>query len=225
MTLLVGRAPDDRGPGDPALTLGIRLARAWSEDLVLCTVHAGGRAGGPIDSTDVPRDVAAVEVTVVDRSVTDGLLRTAREHDATALVIGDPPVRPGTTSGRLLRAADRPLAVAGQTRDVGPITRVTCAWSGGTDTGAVLDAAGGYARRAGVGCGWPRSRRALALDPARDRPRRRGRGRRRVARADPRRPARRPRPPRPRGAETLAAVGNDVAAAVASVGWDAATCW
>lgn len=222
MTLLVGRAPDDRGPGDPALTLGVRLARAWSEDLVLCTVHAAGRAGGPTASPDVPDDVTAVEVTVVDRSVTDGLMRRAREHDATAVVIGDPPVRPGTTSGRLLRAVDRPLAVAGGTRDGGPITRVTCAWSGGTDTGPVLDAAAGYARQAGVAlrvaafaprpaptippeigldaedevvAGW----REQTLSDQRDA----------LARRDL------------AGVETLAAVGNDVAAAVASVGWDA----
>lgn len=153
MTLLVGWTPDDRAD---ALTLGLRLARVWSDDLVLCSVQAGGagtvRAGSPPPPpADLPADVPVTTTAVQDRSVPGGLVRAARAHGASTVVLGDGPLRPGTVASRLARAAELPVAIAGPTGEDGPITRVTCAYGGSRDAEGVLATAHAWAQRCDAG--------------------------------------------------------------------------
>jgi hypothetical protein len=221
VTLLVGRAPDDRGPGDPALALGVRLARAWSEDLVLCTVHTAGPGGEAAGRPgDVPDDVAAVELTVVDRSVPGGLVRAARARGASAVVVGGP-LQTGTVGGRLVRAADLPVALAGTRPGDGPVTRITCAWNGSPDDAGVVDVAAELARRAGaslrVAAFAARRSPAMPSEIGLDVEHEVVAGWREQTLAEQKAALERSGG----AAETLAVAASDVASAVAAVGWEA----
>jgi nucleotide-binding universal stress UspA family protein len=149
VTVVVGRMPGT-DPGAGAVVLGARLARALGGPLVICTVTMPGeRAVG-----DLAPAVDGVEVeaeSVEDRSVPGGLARAALAHNADLVVLGDAPPGPGSVGARLARAADVPVALAGDaaTHD-GPITRVTSAFNGGRHAGRVLAAAVDLARRTGA---------------------------------------------------------------------------
>ncbi len=161
MTLLVGRMPADASGHDApghdtraAIGLGLRLARALREPLVVCTVLPPG-APPPAEPEYAP-DADGVEVRVThvaDRSVPGGLARAAHSHQATVIVLGDGPHLPGTVAARLARAAGLPVVLADAAREVddaAPVTRVTCAFDGSRTASDVLSTAAGLAGRAGA---------------------------------------------------------------------------
>lgn len=159
MTVLVGRMPDGSPGQDPAaaIGLGLRLARALGEPLVVCTVLSPGDP--PADDPDPAPAADGVDVTVThiaDRSVPGGLARAAHTHQAAAIVVGDGPHRPGTVGARLARAAGLPVVLAGVPDaatgvDAGvPITRVTCAFDGSRSAAGVLSTAADLAARTGA---------------------------------------------------------------------------
>jgi nucleotide-binding universal stress UspA family protein len=147
VTVLVGRMPGS-DPGAGALVLGARLARALGGPMVVCTVTVPGER--LVDESVPAVDGVEVETAAIeDRSVPGGLARAARAHDAAVVVLGDAPPGPGSVGARLARAADVPVALAGNaTTHDGPVTRVTCAFNGGRHSGRVLAAAVDLARRA-----------------------------------------------------------------------------
>jgi nucleotide-binding universal stress UspA family protein len=148
VTVLVGRMPGS-DPGAGALVLGARLARVLGGPLVVCTVTMPGER--LVDESVPAVDGVEVETTAIeDRSVPGGLARAAHAHGASVVVLGDAPPGPGSVGARLARAADVPVALAGTTTRDGPVTRVTCAWSGGRHAGRVLAAAVDLARRTGA---------------------------------------------------------------------------
>jgi nucleotide-binding universal stress UspA family protein len=153
VTVLVGRRQPTDAHDGPVIALGVRLARALGEPLVVCTVLPPGVSPA---RTDVPTEAAGVAVTdtsITDRSIPGGLARAARTHQATAIVIGDGPHRPGTVGTRLARAAGLPVVLADvgpQVDDTAPVTRVTCAFDGSRTAPDVLATAADLAGRAGA---------------------------------------------------------------------------
>ncbi|GLZ43837.1 hypothetical protein Acsp06_00220 [Actinomycetospora sp. NBRC 106375] len=152
MTVLVGVMPG-ADPGGGAVVLGARLTRALGGPLVVCTVTPPDETP-PADPVPDPAvvDGLAVEVDhVTDRSVPGGLARAAHAHGAGIVVLGDAPPGPGSVGSRLARAADVPVALAGDAAvHDGPIPRVTCAFNGGRHAGMVLAAAADLARHTGA---------------------------------------------------------------------------
>lgn len=149
MTVLVGRMPGT-DPGRGAVVLGARLARALGGPLVVCTVSAPGERapGEPPPAVD---GVHVETIVVEDRSVPGGLARAAHACGAEVVVLGDAPPGPGSVGGRLARAAEVPVVLAGDaTSHDGPVTRVTCAYDGGRHAVRVLGTAVDLARRTGA---------------------------------------------------------------------------
>jgi nucleotide-binding universal stress UspA family protein len=145
VTVLVGPVPGRAADG--ARRLGVRLARALGERLVLCTVTRPGHDAPTGDEAPTVDGVAVDIVQVVDRSIPGGLARAAHTHQAEIVVLGDGPSGAGTVGARLARAADVAVALAVTAPGDGPITRVTCAYGGGRDAAGVLAAAADLARR------------------------------------------------------------------------------
>ena len=79
----------------------------------MCTVLPPGAWPA---ASDVPIEAAGVAITdthITDRSIPGGLARAAHTHQATVIVVGDGPHRPGTVGARLARAAGLAVVLAG----------------------------------------------------------------------------------------------------------------
>lgn len=168
MTLVVGCTPKDSG--DDALETAAMLARSTGEDVVVAVVVAAAwppstervdaeyrsylaqlgeqtlahaREWMPVDvkTTYLQRDAASIPI---------GLLEVAREHRASALVLGSSEsgglghVALGSVADRILHSSPVPVVLAPrghQTEPEGGLRRVTVAFSGRKDRGLVLSAA------------------------------------------------------------------------------------
>jgi nucleotide-binding universal stress UspA family protein len=177
MTLLVGLPRDERAA--TALHLGGQLARALDDDLVVCTVVPPpwppglGRVDAEYQdyldhdaeqALDRARDLlapglAADFVVTRARSTSRGLVETAEERGAAAIVLGSSDagvlgrVAFGSVAERLLHTSPVPVALAPRgfrCRPDAGVRRVTAAFGASEGDAELVVAAAGIAARVGA---------------------------------------------------------------------------
>ncbi len=168
---------DGTDSGADAVSLGVRLARATGERLILATIYPEA-SQDPLGRVDaewvaevrrsaeetlvqarerIPDDVAADYRAVGSSSPAHGLADIADVEDASIVVVGSHHrgarrrSLPGSTGERLLHGAGHPVAVApsGLHRaDWGPVRRIGCAFVDTPEGNEALRAAASLAQRA-----------------------------------------------------------------------------
>jgi nucleotide-binding universal stress UspA family protein len=167
MTILVGYPINRRARA--VLSLAGMLARSSGEDLVVCIVIPApwmpglSRADEGYRSyieesaesavaqarSDLPSDVSAEFTTVYARSAPSGLLEAAQQHGVSMIAVGSASagqfgyIGLSSVAERLLHSSPIPVALAthGFRAGGGKVERVTLAYSGGRESGALLGAA------------------------------------------------------------------------------------
>ena len=167
MTILVGYPINRRAKA--VLSLAGMLARSSGEDLLVCTVvpapwmpglsRADEGYRSYIDESadtalaqaraDLPTDVPAKFINVYARSAPSGLVEAAEQHEASLIVVGSAAagqfgyIGLSSVAERLLHSSPIPVALAprGFRAKGGKVGRVTLAYTGGKQSGALLGAA------------------------------------------------------------------------------------
>ena len=167
MTILVGYPINRRAKA--VLSLAGMLARSSGEDLLVCTVIPApwmpglSRADEGYRSyieesaevavaqarADLPSDVSAKFTTVHARSAPSGVLEAAQQHEASMIAVGSASagqfgyIGLSSVAERLLHSSPIPVALAprGFRAKGGKVGRVTLAYTGGKQSGALLGAA------------------------------------------------------------------------------------
>ena len=176
MTILVGYPINRRAKA--VLSLAGMLARSSGEDLLVCTVvpapwmpglsRADEGYRSYIDESadsalaqaraDLPTDVSAKFTTVYARSAPSGLLEAAEQHEASMIAVGSAAAGQfgyiGVEQRRRPVAAQFPdsgrLGPRGFRAKGGKVGRVTLAYTGGKQSGALLRAAETLAGKLGA---------------------------------------------------------------------------
>jgi len=167
MTILVGYPINRRAKA--VLSLAGMLARSSGEDLLVCTVvpapwmpglsRADEGYRSYIDESadsalaqaraDLPTDVPAKFINVYARSAPSGLVEAAEQHEARMIAVGSAAagqfgyIGLSSVAERLLHSSPIPVALAprGFRAKGGKVGRVTLAYTGGEQSGALLGAA------------------------------------------------------------------------------------
>ena len=167
MTILVGYPINRRAKA--VLSLAGMLARSSGEDLLVCTVipapwmpglsRADEGYRSYIDESaesalaqaraDLAKDVPAKFTTVQSRSAPSGLVEAAEQHEASMIAVGSAAagqfgyIGLSSVAERLLHSSPIPVALAprGFRAKGGKVGRVTLAYTGGKQGGALLGAA------------------------------------------------------------------------------------
>jgi nucleotide-binding universal stress UspA family protein len=166
MTILVGYPINRRAKA--VLSLAGMLARSSGEDLIVCTVVPApwmpglSRADEGYRSyieesaesalaqarADLPSDVTAEFITVQTRSAPSGLVEVAEQHKASMIAVGSAAagqfgyIAMSSVADRLLHSSPIPVALAprGFRARGGKVGRVTLAYTGGKQSGALIGA-------------------------------------------------------------------------------------
>jgi nucleotide-binding universal stress UspA family protein len=175
VTILVGYPTNRRAKA--VLSLAGMLARSNGEDVVVCTVLPRPWLPGIVredaefrvyidelaDSAlalaraDMPKDVAVQFTTIHARSTPTGLLEAAKQHNASAIVVGSAMgliehITVSSIADRLLHSSPIPVAIAtrGFRAAGSKVNRVTLAFAGSEQSYALVEAAESLAAQLGA---------------------------------------------------------------------------
>lgn len=175
MTILVGLAPGERGYA--AARLGVVLANAWGEDLLIAAVMPTPWPASPQDEEFqvtqehlaklaldrardvVPAGIPASYVVHAARSVATGLTEIVQQRQTSLVVLGSSArgvlglVSLGGVAERILHSLETPVCIAPSGFDSHPtarLTRVTVGFGRADHDSGLLDAAAIRADKAGL---------------------------------------------------------------------------